>query len=115
MNILFVEDEEIFYTLVEMLARKLAFGLFIAKNVADAFKTLETQKIDFAIIDYELPDACGDDINRYIKNKFPHIATAISSGHGETLKYKTKYDYYVDKSDLINFIKDIINRGNEPK
>ncbi|MGC8767970.1 hypothetical protein [Calditerrivibrio sp.] len=113
MNLLFVEDEEIFYPLMEMLSKKFSFGLFIAGSVAMAKKTIEMEQLDLAIIDYELPDGKGDEVNIYIKEKFPHIKTAISSGHGEALRHSVGYDYSMDKSDFMNFIKEILKTANE--
>lgn len=108
MNILFVEDEDIFYPLMDMLSKKFSFGLFIAGNLAMAKKMVEAEELHLAIIDYELPDGKGDELNIYIKENFPNIKTAISSGHWETLRHPVGYDYTVDKSDLINFIKEIV-------
>ncbi|ADR18367.1 response regulator [Calditerrivibrio nitroreducens] len=108
MNILFVEDEEIFYPLMDMLSKKFSFRLFIAGNLEMAKKTVEAEELHLVIIDYELPDGKGDELNIYIKENFPNIKTAISSGHGETLRHLVGYDYTVDKSDLINFIKEIV-------
>lgn len=112
MKILFVEDEDIFYPLLEMLSKKLSFELYIAKSVSEALKLLKEISVDLVVIDYELPDGKGDEINRFIKENFPNIKSAISSGHGETLKHAVNYDYTVDKSDFINFIKGLLSKQN---
>ncbi|MCX8083433.1 MAG: hypothetical protein N3C60_00725 [Calditerrivibrio sp.] len=115
-NLLFVEDEDIFYTIMEMLSKKFYFNLFIAKTVSEAKKILDNNKIDVAIIDYELPDGKGDEISDYIAIYHNDIITAISSGHGGTIiSSKSKYKYVVDKSDLISFIREIAAKVNETK
>lgn len=110
MKILFVEDEDIFYPLLEMLSKKFSFDLIIAKSVHEAIRLLKETDFDFAIIDYELPDGKGDEINSFIKLNYPNIKTAISSGYGETLRHALNYDFTVDKSDFINFIKGLFTQ-----
>lgn len=106
-SILFVEDEEVFYPLFSMLASRFLFNAFISKNIKDAKKILSDNKIDLVIIDYELPDGKGDELNKYIKENYPDIPTVLSSGHSDMLKSRTEYNYLVDKSDIVNFIKKI--------
>ncbi|MCA1928250.1 MAG: hypothetical protein LDL13_03200 [Calditerrivibrio sp.] len=106
-SILFVEDEDVFYPLFSMLASRFSFNSIVSKNIKDAKKELSNNKIELVVIDYELPDGKGDELNRYIKENYPDILTALSSGHGDILKSRFDYDYVVDKSDIVNFIKKI--------
>lgn len=112
-TILFVEDEDIFYQLFNLIASKFSFNALIASNLAEAMKKLKENKIDLAIIDYELPDGKGDMLNGYIKKHFPEISTAIASGYGTMLLSRNEYDYCVDKSKLIDFIREYLDHHNE--
>jgi len=52
-------------------------------------------------------------LNSYIKKYFPSVSTALASGHGTMLLSRGEYDYCVDKSKLIDFIREYLDNHNE--
>ncbi|MEF3255174.1 MAG: response regulator [Deferribacterales bacterium] len=108
-SILFVEDEEIFYALFKIIGDKFRFEPTIVSNIKDAKEMIEHKNFYMAIIDYQLPDGNGVELNDFIKKNYPSIITVFASGFGVSFPHSSNFDYSIDKSDLLNFFRGFLD------
>lgn len=112
MSLLLLDDEDVFFKIVSILSKNLGFEFFYARNIYEAKSILSDETVSLAIIDYNLPESDGVSFNRYIKENFPGIKTAIFTGSPELIEkcQLDSFTYCIDKSELVNFIKDYFKK-----
>ncbi len=100
-RILVVDDAP---TAIDILQRNLeskGYRVFIASNVADALKILESAPIDLVITDYKMPRISGLDLVRHIRANFYEteviMVTGYASVKGAVEAVKMGADEYLPK------------------
>lgn len=82
-NILVLDDEpRVVDEITEFLKTK-KYKVFSASTPAEAFTTIEKQKIDIVILDVRLPKMSGLEVLKKIKTENPDIEVIMISGHGD--------------------------------
>jgi DNA-binding response OmpR family regulator len=76
-NVLIVDDEPNIIMSLDFLIRKAGYGLFIARNGAEAMDTLEKEVPDLVILDIMLPDIDGYEVCKHIKSSPKHEHTKV--------------------------------------
>ena len=116
-NILYVEDVEIYYNLMKHIFEKyinLNVNLIWKKNVKDAYESIENDNIDVIFIDRILENEMGDDlINRLIDEKKFDISKIIIISSVDNLKDIESYielgiSYFMKPLDMKLFIKNMM-------
>ena len=69
MNILVLDDEKEIADLVELYMQNENYNVFKFYNSKDAINCINTQKLDFAILDVMIKDIDGLEICKYIRKK----------------------------------------------
>lgn len=81
MNLLLVDDEEMFLSTTQMLLKKQGLKAFTATNGYDALKLLKKQRIDVVVLDVKMPGMGGIEVLREIKREHPGIEVILLTGH----------------------------------
>ena len=107
MSLLLLDDEDIFSKIISILSKSLGFDFFYAKNIHEAKNILKERDITLAIIDYTLTESDGVTFNRYIKENFPDVKTAIFTGAPEFMEKEQldAFTYHIGKDELVEFIR----------
>ncbi len=82
LNLLIVDDERSIREACREVAQSLGFNPYIADSAEHAYRLLETQSIDAALIDLRLPGAGGLDALRRIKERRPEALVIVVTGYG---------------------------------
>ena len=82
LKVLLVEDNESIIEGLEYLLKKEGYDVHIVKTKSQALSYMKNEKIDFALLDVELPDGTGFDICKYIKH-ITDIPVIFVSGRSE--------------------------------
>jgi len=81
LNILIIDDDLI-YRRLSLSILKERFNVFSAENPSKGFQMLKSQKIEFVICDYRLPEMDGLDVLKKIKTEYPEIEVIVISDSG---------------------------------
>ncbi len=81
LNILIIDDDLI-YRRLSLSILKERFNVFSAENPSKGFQILKTQKIEFVICDYRLPEMDGLDVLKKIKSEYPDTEVIVISDSG---------------------------------
>lgn len=73
-----IKDSELIHSLIENGSIK--HNYFLVDNEKDYLRTLETEKIDIILSDYNLPDYNGNEALRIAKEKYSHMPFIFVSG-----------------------------------
>lgn len=73
MNILVLDDEKEIADLVELYMKNENYNVFKFYNSKEAMNCIDTQKLDFAILDVMIKDVDGFEICKYIREKDLHF------------------------------------------
>ena len=81
MNILLVDDHQMFLDGIKLLLRRNQGinNIYEALNGEDALDIIEDQKIDMVLTDFNMPKTTGIELTRIIKAKYPHIKIIVIS------------------------------------
>ncbi|HEY4905207.1 MAG TPA: sigma-54 dependent transcriptional regulator [Candidatus Sulfotelmatobacter sp.] len=82
LNLLIVDDERPIREACREVAQSLGFNPYVADSAEHAYRLLETQSIDAALIDLRLPGAGGLDALRRIKERRPEAIVIVVTGYG---------------------------------
>lgn len=83
LNVLILDDEQRVRDEIEEFLIGNQFPVFKAELPSQAFKILEKEAIDIAIVDIKLPEMNGIKVLEKIKKKHPNIEVIMISGHGD--------------------------------
>ena len=81
LSILIIDDDPIYRKLSGSILKD-RFNVFTAETPSFGFDILRTQKIDFVICDYRLPEMDGLEVLERIKKNYPHVETIMISDSG---------------------------------
>jgi two-component system response regulator HydG len=81
LNLLIVDDERSIREACREVAQSLGFNPYVADSAEQAYRLLETQSIDAALIDLRLPGAGGLDALRRIKERRPEALVIVVTGY----------------------------------
>jgi DNA-binding NtrC family response regulator len=82
LNLLIVDDERSIREACLEVAQSLGFNPYVADSAEHAYRLLETQSIDAALIDLRLPGAGGIEALRRIKERRPEALVIVVTGYG---------------------------------
>lgn len=82
-NILVVEDEEEIANLIELYLKSEGYNVFKSNNGREAFKIINQEKLDMAILDIMLPDIDGFSICREIRAKHQYPIIMLTAKDAE--------------------------------
>src|SRR5208283_3364462 len=82
LNLLIIDDERSIREACREVAQSLGFNAYVADSAEHAYRLLETQSIDAALIDLRLPGAGGLDALRRIKERRPEAIVIVVTGYG---------------------------------
>jgi DNA-binding NtrC family response regulator len=82
LNLLIVDDERPIREACREVAQSLGFNAHVADSAEHAYRLLESQSIDAALIDLRLPGAGGLDALRRIKERRPEAIVVVVTGYG---------------------------------
>jgi DNA-binding NtrC family response regulator len=97
-KILILEDDSDFSDFLQKLLILKDFEVFVANRGYDALKYLNSNQVDLALLDVQLPDVDGYWIMDQVKKQFPDLLVIMMTGYGsidsavKALK-KGAYDY----------------------
>jgi len=113
-NLLLVDDEEMFLSTTQMLLEKHGMKAFTSTNGYDALDLLTKQRIDVVVLDVKMPGISGIDVLRKIRQEHPGVEVILLTGHAsvetavEGLKIGA-FDYLVKPA----LISEIITKTEE--
>lgn len=112
MSLLLLDDEDVFFKIISILSKNMGFEFFYAKDIHEAKKILQDRDISLAIIDYTLTELDGVTFNRYVRENFPHIKTAIFTGAPEFIEKEQldTFTYHIGKDELVDFIREYFKK-----
>jgi PAS domain S-box-containing protein len=86
-TILLVEDNEQVLTLSDTILKKLGYTTIVARNGAEALKTVGEQegKVDLILTDVVMPDMNGRDLYEIVTKKYPEIDVLYMSGYTDNV------------------------------
>jgi DNA-binding NtrC family response regulator len=114
LNLLIVDDERQIREACREVAQSLGFSAFVADSAEHAYRLLETQSVDVALVDLRLPGAGGLDALRRIKERRPEAIVVVVTGYGtvqsavQAMKHGA-YDY-VTKPFSVDELKLLLER-----
>ena len=83
LNVLILDDEQRVRDEIEEFLTGNKFPVFKAELPSQAFKILDKEAIDIAIVDIKLPEMDGIQVLKKIKEKHSAIEVIMISGHGD--------------------------------
>ncbi len=83
LNILIVDDEQIYRDEIGEYLRKKDFSILEAESPSRAFSILEKEEVDIVILDINLPEMTGIEVLKKIKEKYPEIEVIMITGFGD--------------------------------
>lgn len=117
-KILIVDDEPSILLSLDFLMRKNDYGVFIARNGAEAIQILDQEKPDLVLLDIMMPEVDGYEVCEYIRNNKALtnmgiiFLTAKSKDEDIDKAYRLGADLYITKpfstKNLLEKIKEII-------
>jgi len=114
LNLLIVDDERQIREACREIAQSLGFSAIVADSAEHAYRLLETQNVDVALLDLRLPGAGGLDALRRIKERRPEAIVVVVTGYGtvqsavQAMKHGA-YDY-VTKPFSVDELKLLLER-----
>ncbi len=81
MNLLLVDDEEMFLSTTQKLLEKRGVKTLTCTNGYDALELLGTRRIDVVVLDIKMPGIGGIDVLSKIKQKKPDVEVILLTGH----------------------------------
>ncbi|SFG34339.1 two-component system, NtrC family, response regulator [Desulfotomaculum arcticum] len=117
-QILIIDDEIEVGTFLSRLLEKNGYHTSYAGTGADAFQLIASTGFAVALIDLKLPDTCGLDILRQLKNSQPDCEAIIMTGYATT-KTAVKaiqlgaFDYIEKPFDDISEIEELVTKAFE--
>jgi CheY-like chemotaxis protein len=85
LRILVVDDEESVRTLVSRVLREAGFETIAATNGLEAMVVADTQAIDLALVDLEMPLMTGDRLAQELRQVHPALKVLYLTGHSARL------------------------------
>ena len=82
LNILIIDDDMVYRRLSSSILQE-RFNVFTAEAPSVGFKILKTQKIEYVICDYRLPEMDGLEVLDRIKTDYPNIELIMISDSGD--------------------------------
>lgn len=110
MNILFLDDEDFLFTLMERYVKMLNIGnLFCTTSPDEALDIIQRNPIDVLLIDYNIPDI--SDINKYVKSISKSIKIVIVSGDDKSfIESNIQFNYdFLKKPFILDDLKKILS------
>ena len=114
LNLLIVDDERQIREACREVAQSLGFSTVVADSAEHAYRLLDSQNIDVALLDLRLPGAGGLDALRRIKERRPEAIIVVVTGYGtvqsavQAMKHGA-YDY-VTKPFSVDELKMLLER-----
>jgi two-component system response regulator HydG len=114
LNLLIVDDERQIREACREVAQSLGFSTIVADSAEHAYRLLDSQNIDVALVDLRLPGAGGLDALRRIKERRPEAIVVVVTGYGtvqsavQAMKHGA-YDY-VTKPFSVDELKMLLER-----
>jgi len=81
-NLLCVDDDPAVLRMLGSIFRRDGYGIYLAKDAAEALRVIHDVRIDAALIDYMMPDTDGLSLLQMIHDAYPSILVIIITGHG---------------------------------
>jgi len=82
LNLLIVDDERSIREACREIAQSLGFTAYVADSAEQAYRLLESQTFDAALLDLRLPGAGGLEALRRIKERRPEAVVVVVTGYG---------------------------------
>jgi DNA-binding NtrC family response regulator len=82
LNLLIVDDERAIREACREVAQSLGFTAYVADSAEHAYRLLETQTFDAALLDLRLPGVGGLEALRRIKERRPEAIVVVVTGYG---------------------------------
>jgi DNA-binding NtrC family response regulator len=82
LNLLIVDDERSIREACREVAQSLGFAAYVADSAEQAYRLLESQTIDAALLDLRLPGVGGIEAMRRIKERRPDAVVIVVTGYG---------------------------------
>lgn len=83
LRILILDDEAVFRNELADFFTELSYIPFSAATPSEAFRILQEENIDIALVDIVLPEMSGLEVLNRIRNLNPHVACIAITGHGD--------------------------------
>lgn len=98
LNILIIDDDPLYRRLSSSILQE-KFKVFVADCPSAGFRILKSEKVDFVICDYKLPEMDGLEVMEVIKKEYPSIELIMISDSGDmntviTALRKGAVDYF---------------------
>jgi CheY-like chemotaxis protein len=115
-RILMVEDDAEQAALYANVLRAAGYDVVVAENAATAVGRLTEDTFDLALVDWDLPEMCGDDLIRKIRLEYPDIKTVLFSNHNEVdvLAASSGADAWLRKTEGILRLRQVIAEVLQP-
>ena len=89
----------------ETVLRAEGFHVFIAHTGAEGISLTDQEKCDAVVLDYLIPDMCGEEVARILKHQNPELPIILCSGFGDIPESVFKIvDAFVSKGDIPEFL-----------
>ncbi|MCA9051114.1 MAG: response regulator [Planctomycetaceae bacterium] len=88
LRILVAEDNRVMGNVIRFNLERSGFEVVLVHDGGSALKRLEVESFDMVITDYQMPNASGDDLCRYVRFDSPHrdIPVVLVSAKGMELQ-----------------------------
>ena len=111
-NILLVDDSSIIISLIKNILNEKGYNnIYTALNVEEGINILKSDKVDLALLDYNMPEKNGDILLDHIKEKYPNVPVIMLSGQQErdiVVKLMRKADNYIIKDKITEISEDLL-------
>ena len=118
MRILLVDDEKEFVTTLAERLELRGFKADWATNSEDAFRHVEKERYDVAVLDVKMPRVGGFELKGLLKERCPKMKFIFLTGHGSEADYITGCSegacYFLKPIDiqlLVSSIQEVMGKG----
>ena len=120
LTVLCIDDDRQTLMLRETILRAEGFHVFVSHTGAEGISLANQEKCDAVVLDYLMPDMCGENVARVLKHQHPELPVILCSGFSDIPESAFKIvDAFVSKGDLPEFlvatIKSVIARKKPSK
>jgi DNA-binding NtrC family response regulator len=81
-SVLLVDDEADFLESMARALQRRGFEPICARNSGEALNILNRDTVDAAVLDVKMPGMQGDELFRFIQERWPELPVVLLTGHG---------------------------------